>query len=432
MNVIQSFWSKPAFHNKHELSNKKKFAGWLQYKYFLYSICFSCLTIKRYHPKLMLYTDDKGYDLFFKKLRLPYQDISLALNDLKNEDPGLWVVGRFIALQQQQQPFIHVDTDVYLWKKLPRLSHSNSVITQSEISLPAPYKKSLEGIISKFRFVPSCLLKKTDATTTVANIGIMGGSDLGFFREYCTLALEILNRNRSSLKDLNVSHFNEVLDEYLFTCFAREKNYPMRYLIPSTRQEVKSSSMNNVLRFNQIPLVDKYIHLVGMAKKNQYACEQLELRFEYEFPDYYKRVQALLKEKSGGEIQTGTEDEERKQRLKKVLPVLYEKEIDNLLNKKFQLIDQVSIRENANFKGEDKLSLVKHDPVSDDKTITPLLGTDCILAWFQSPVSMNELLEELRSSDSGENAEEFEEQRKKLIDIVTEKIFIEGLLELAA
>ena len=122
MNIIQSYWSKPAFHKNQDFSNNRKFGGWLSYKYFLYSLCFSCLTIKRHHKTLDLYTDDDGYDLFINKLKLPYDNVLVILNELNGEDHRLWVLGKLKAILLQDHPFIHVDNDVFLWDSLPDIA----------------------------------------------------------------------------------------------------------------------------------------------------------------------------------------------------------------------------------------------------------------------------------------------------------------------
>ena len=43
-----------------------------------------------------------------------------------------------------------------------------------------------------------------------------------------------------------------------------------------------------------VPKLANYIHLVGQAKKDKYACQQVERRLAYEFPEYYNKINNYL------------------------------------------------------------------------------------------------------------------------------------------
>ncbi|HEY6900432.1 MAG TPA: DUF6734 family protein, partial [Puia sp.] len=136
MKILHSFWSKPAFHEQQEYENSRKFGGWLNYKYFLLSSCYSCLTARRHHKAIDLYTDSKGYDLFIDMLNLPYNDVSTSLDELTDKDHQLWVLGKLRAIEQQRSPFIHIDNDVFLWDRLPLRSDSSFLIAQGPVPMP--------------------------------------------------------------------------------------------------------------------------------------------------------------------------------------------------------------------------------------------------------------------------------------------------------
>ncbi len=64
MKIIQTFWSKPLFHSNQNVCQNRYQGGWLNYRYFLLSMAYSCLTISRHYPHLELYTDTFGKSLF--------------------------------------------------------------------------------------------------------------------------------------------------------------------------------------------------------------------------------------------------------------------------------------------------------------------------------------------------------------------------------
>src|SRR5690606_16040331 len=146
MKIIQSFWSKPSFHDKQDYTNARKFGGWLNFRYFLISTSFSCLTLRKHHKQIELYTDAVGHEIFINTLKLPYDDISLALNQLDNEDHKLWILGKVMAIRMQTRPFIHVDNDAYLWKQLPVSSDPHYLIAESVAPMSADYRSSMNRV----------------------------------------------------------------------------------------------------------------------------------------------------------------------------------------------------------------------------------------------------------------------------------------------
>lgn len=86
MKIIQTFWSKPLFHSNQNVCQNRYQGGWLNYRYFLLSMAYSCLTISRYYPHLELYTDTFGKSLFKDILQLPYYRYHTILDDLSEVD----------------------------------------------------------------------------------------------------------------------------------------------------------------------------------------------------------------------------------------------------------------------------------------------------------------------------------------------------------
>ncbi len=432
MKIIHSFWSKPSFHNQQNFENARKFGGWLSYKYFLLSTCFSCLTLKRYHQEVDLYTDTKGFNIFINQLALPYDHVSLVLDDLEHEDHRLWVLGKLKVIKLQDEPFIHVDNDVFVWKPLFGSHSENRLIAQSEHLLPSTYKRNLEGVFEHLDYIPPCLQEKPTTDTMITNIGIIGGSDIDFFQEYCDTAYGFLEKNLKDIEKINVGGFNQIMDEYLFTCLAKAKKQEIQYFIDNVdRRNPRKDPYEHVLRFHLTPLIDKYIHVVGIAKQNQYACEQLELRLQYEFPDHYEKIVDVLKDNYPDLIKDNLSNM-AKQREKKLLAAinkLYTDDLTKIENTKIQLAQNIKIVEMQGASGgESKYVKQVQDPVTGKETHYELIGSDNMLAYFASPISIKELLEEARQ-EHGMDAQEHNKLKFKLLDVVLEKIIVNRTLE---
>ncbi len=427
-NIMHSFWSKPMMHNIQDYPNSRKLGGWLSIKYLLLSSSFSCLSAKKYHEKVILYTDTDGYDLLIKMLGVSYDQVSLLLDNIGNLSHKLWVLGKFAAFKDQNSPFIHIDNDVYLWRKIPAEKSKDFLITQSKIAIPEGYRQTLREVFENFEFIPECILKKgIPENFWVANAGIIGGNDIDFFQNYCRIAEEFVGKNYHSMSQINIGFFNTILDEYLFSCLAEEQGRNVQYLIDVPVEE----SFKAVVRFNLVPFIDKYVHLVGYAKQNNYACEQMELRFKYEFPYEFKRISAKISEAFPETNEYAVADNNRIQRIEKAIRILYNSSIDDIKRKKVQLITGCSIREeDGEEEGEKRFFLCQENMNSlSQENSTPLVGMDELLVYFDAPISMNEFLYELKQEDKDIDEKTFAEQEFRLIDFVTEKIAIDGVLE---
>ena len=154
MKIIQSFWSKPSLYSTDD-KNARYNGGWLSKKYAFYSYALSAMTIKKYYNNLELYTDDVGFNLFNNILQLPYNKIHISLNTLNSYNPKLWAIGKITACSIQEEPFIHIDNDIFLWEKINYKIANYDLITQNlEIDYPN-YSSAFNFINKKFRSIPN-------------------------------------------------------------------------------------------------------------------------------------------------------------------------------------------------------------------------------------------------------------------------------------
>lgn len=110
--VIYSHWSKPF-----KLSNSKAF-GFNSLFMFGATALLSILKTKEAGFKTELVTDDEGKKFLIDKLNLPFDSVSLELNELKHIDEDQWAIGKLKACSIQTEPFMHQDFDV-IWFKRP-------------------------------------------------------------------------------------------------------------------------------------------------------------------------------------------------------------------------------------------------------------------------------------------------------------------------
>ena len=121
--IVQSYWSK-AYQNTPN-------SGWAFRESHYMSWALSCLQLKQFYDEIELVTDSEGADLLINKLHLPYTSCLTILDKLKNENPAIWALGKIAAYEVQQEPFIHVDGDIYIWKPFPKRIEEAGIVAQN-------------------------------------------------------------------------------------------------------------------------------------------------------------------------------------------------------------------------------------------------------------------------------------------------------------
>ena len=294
MKVIQSFWSKPLFKANEDIKGNRYHGGWINFRYCLMSMAYSCLTISRFYPHLELYTDSFGVKLFKDILKLPYQKFHTLLDDMINIDEALWAYGKIMTYSAQKEPFLHIDNDVFIWQEFPNIIEHAGLVCQSlemieDYSL-TDYKIALDYIRCNYGMMPKIL--ENSKCKSAANMGLFGGNNLDFIMHYCKEAKSAFNDMYDGIIQSGCKKgiFNIIYEQLLLTELANKHNQQITYLIPY-------NDLDEIVKYSTIetaPYESKYMHCLGGLKTYNYICEQIEYRLKYEYPVYYNRILSYL------------------------------------------------------------------------------------------------------------------------------------------
>lgn len=426
MKIIQSFWSKPSFDNFQDFQNSRRFSGWLNFKYFLMGSALSCLTIKKQQGNIHLYTDNRGKKIFIDQLGLPYDDASLALNALENEDHRLWILGKLMAIRAQDQPFIHIDNDIFLWENLPNSDRSDFLIAQSETTIWQEYISSLNEIFANFSFVPDCMQERPTPMTMVTNVGVIGGNDIKFFQNFCELSKRLLETNRDKLHLVEIGGFNQMLEEYLFTSLARHNGRQIQYVLGEPIQGLPSSCLG----FNIAPSVYKYVHLIGNNKSNPLSCEQIELRLKHEFPEYHRRVIEVISDISQDE--TTRDVSKRQERIERSVNLLYKHSFQEIKQMKIQIVPGIEFSPVQSYvKSDVDWAITERSPDGNltIKSLPPYAATGAKVwtPFFKRPATILDMMQEVDVNYN--DTEDLQSLKVDIIDAVMQNLTVLGTLE---
>jgi hypothetical protein len=290
MKIIHSFWSKPTLEKSVERFEDRKMGGWLDKKYNYMSWTLSCLQFKKHYGYIELITDQQGKELFIDKLELPYNSVNVKLDVLNDFHPDLWAVSKLFSYTLQDDPFLHVDGDVYVWKQLEAINNKPLVAQNEDIDFDY-YSTVWNEVFENFEHIPSYMLNdfKSQPLMRACNAGIFGGTDVAFLKEFAFEAFDFLKKNETHFKKVRLGSTGLIYEQYLFSCLARSKNKPVSYLFLSM-----SSNFQEITQFASIPRKRQYAHAVGDAKKKSIACENLENRLRLDYPEYYYFILELI------------------------------------------------------------------------------------------------------------------------------------------
>ena len=269
MHAVWSFWSKP-FHAHHR-------RVWRSELHHLLAWVLSVECAQRHYSRTVLVTDTEGARLLVDRLGLPFTTVTTTLTALDDTDPEWWVLGKLWAYRAQTEPFVHLDSDVFLWKRLPEALEAAPVCAQNPESFPrddascyrpATYDRAIHSFGG---WAPEEWRWSTSRRSTKAVCcGVLGGAAVDFLAYYADLAIQMIQhpRNRAAWTSLGSRIGDNILfEQYLLAAclefHGRRPGSPFSdvhaaYLFPSSDDAFDESS---AVRMG-------YTHLIGGAKND--------------------------------------------------------------------------------------------------------------------------------------------------------------------
>lgn len=289
MRIIQTFWSQ----NEIEIINKR--GGWLSNESNLMCWALSCLKAKRLYGNIELYTDNAGYDLLINQLHLPYDRVHLVFNEsiMDTIPKDLWALSKIYTYSLQDEPFIHIDGDFIFWSKID--IEKDLVFQNLEVELDF-YQETYELFSKNRDAFNKCDFTKCIDTLfkgTAANMGIFGGFNVSFIKEYAKNVLDFITLN-SDCKDIFISESKNVncfLEQYYlyFLCLDREIDYetihPPVFMEPEKNKGKYYDTPNISNSFN---------HFLGNSKKTEITNDFVKCKlFEFQQNFYFEIKKAI-------------------------------------------------------------------------------------------------------------------------------------------
>jgi len=293
MRAVWSFWSPPYL--------AQTGRSWCKPLHHLLAWGISLTAARRHYPDTVLITDRHGKKLLIDELGLPFTEVSTELERLKDADPEWWTLGKLMAYSMQDRPFVHLDTDVFLWKPLPAELAGAAVFAQCPEFFPRHYRRScdMENSFSESNApLPvewQWAVSRDDAYIREENCGILGGARTDFIRYYAQTAVDLILRpeyarawSRCSAKS------NHALEQFfLAACADFHRHHPdspwrgvrVRYLFRSWDEACDPSYAARL----------GFTHLLGDSKSSPAVGKRIEERVKRDDPSYFRRCEKVLR-----------------------------------------------------------------------------------------------------------------------------------------
>ena len=288
MRAVWSFWSRPY---QFRLGR-----NWFSEFHHLLAWGVSLQSARRHYPETVLITDTPGKKMLVDELGLPFTDVSTELDVLRDADPAWWALGKLVAYTLQDRPFVHIDTDVFLWQPLAAQLCQAPVFVQCPEYYPrherrsAPIEDSFEAAQLPLPAEWQWAASRDDAYIREENCGILGGSRPDFIRHYAQTALDLILRPEYAAVWRHVDKCNMVMEQFfLAACADYHRFHPtspyrgvhIRYVFPSWGEAANPASSARA----------GFTHLLGEAKSSALVAGRLEERVRRENPDFLRRCQ---------------------------------------------------------------------------------------------------------------------------------------------
>jgi hypothetical protein len=300
MRAVWSFWSKP-FHGHHK-------RVWRSELHHLLAWVLSVERARRHYPRTVLVTDTEGARLLVDKLGLRFTTVMTTLAALDDVDPEWWVMGKLWAYRAQTEPFIHLDNDVFLWKRLPEALERAPVCAQNPEWFPsedaswyrpATYDRAIRAVGG---WAPEEWRWSTSRNFAEAVCcGLLGGAAVDFLAYYADLAIRMIEHPRNCTAWLSLGNRigdNILFEQYLLAaCLEFHSGRPgspfsgvhAAYLFPSSDDAFDESAAVQA----------GYTHLIGGAKNDAKLMARLTARVKRDYPEQYARCLNCVDEIEG-------------------------------------------------------------------------------------------------------------------------------------
>jgi hypothetical protein len=255
MRLVQTLWTRPAYPNRADAM----------------FISLSCVAASQAGHLLTLYTDSDGAHLV-DTLGLPYAEVRVTLDEMTVPET-MWAAAKLDTYSREASsgvPFIHIDTDVFLFRRLDDRLWKSPLSAQNPES--CKYYRTEPGWFTPTELAE--VMPRPDKWRAY-NLGLFGGSDSAFILDYSLAGLAVAKRFGGAGK---LEWANSFFEQALFGKKVAEKDREVDTLLTAGYDKLQAQQLG-------------YVHLMN-DKKQAEVVQRCESRLRSICPDVWEKAAA--------------------------------------------------------------------------------------------------------------------------------------------
>ena len=290
MKIIQTLWLPNSYENPMTFTG-----GWLSPEYHWLSWTLSVYQLRKFYDDVELFTTRAGKEVLINQLKLPYTQVHEVLNDAEIPETA-WALSKIITYSLQQEPFLHVDGDVFIWKHFDETLLSSPLIVQNQEYDLAFYRDNITTIKEQAHYLPEVMQQEIKSPIITYNAGIFGGHNLDFIHKYAHIATEFVHKNPPPQFMEASSEYCMFFEQWFFGILAQEAYLEVSTLFKDLVYDVLYHELD-LIDFWKTPQQTPYIHLMGMCKKNRMILKKMMGNIRKNYPEcFYQTLRLCQKE----------------------------------------------------------------------------------------------------------------------------------------
>ncbi|CAI2766907.1 DUF6734 family protein [Flavobacterium collinsii] len=267
--IIYSLDAFPLINNRWQMGNKLKET--------IYMTALSILYSHLWYKDIELYADETAYKFLYM---LPCR--ITKVNHEQNKE--LWMKSKIHAIERQTKPFVHLDTDVFIKKKI-NFNFDTIILERRECGYEVHYKKQIDFFNPYTKNLPYW---HSDLGHSYS-CGVLGFNDLTLRNKFVSAYYD--------LEEIYIAHreeFEPLKQQGFEPCIVIEQYNLASLLDHNTISPTLLLKGKNIIEQSKYANEMSYSHLFGLKKYKKDIIEEIEYRLFKIFPYWYAQIKIEL------------------------------------------------------------------------------------------------------------------------------------------
>jgi hypothetical protein len=275
---VQTFWLK---------EGDESWQFWGSKQNLMVSCSLSYYLLKKHFNKVNLVCNELGKSFMTEELDLKFDQIDIIPLEQSELNEFVWCIYKLYAYSIQNEPFVHIDTDFFMFEKPPK-EYLESEIFAQNLEINHPVYNSIRKNALDFGLKLPEYITHSQKPAVALNVGIVGGENLKFFKDFYLLAKSLLEENNQLLEKHaeELYFFYLFLEQHILYEALKDQEIDIRTLVKPSFKAAYDHITSFISGENKRP----YVHLMGNFKQNTETIYSMHKELQSLWPEQYEYI----------------------------------------------------------------------------------------------------------------------------------------------